>query len=1295
MRIYFPAGDDLASLARWIDVWEVHRAQGYLVAAVGSATIARLVAAGYRVEVDDAKTARLDAPLVALPNQVNGIPGFPCYRTVEETYAAMQGLATAYPTLATWIDIGDSWEKVTPGGNPGYDLDVLILTNKARTSAKARFFLMAEIHARELATAEIAARFAEYLIAGYGNDPDITWLLDYNEVHILVMTNPDGRKLAEEGYYQRKNTDNANGGACGIPDWGTDLNRNSSFEWGGSATDPCAEEYQGPLALSEPETQAMQNYVLTLFPDQRGSGITDPAPPDATGAFVTLHAYGLLDLWPWGFTYDPAPNAAELQRLGRKFAYLNLATPEQSVGLYPTTGSSDDWAYGELGVAAYTFEVGTDFFQDCTSFEQTIYPNNRNALLYALKAARRPYQTPAGPDTLNVAVANGVVPGGTVTLTATADGTRYVGGEAAKVVSGARFTIDQPSWAGGATHTMTAVDGAFDQTVEAVTGTVDATGLSLGQHTVLVESLSAEGYWGAPSACFLCVAAENNAVNVQPPSDAKIGDPGHTVAYSLHVSNAGALSDTFDVSASGNAWTVTVTPSLGPLAACAGADLAVTVTIPSAVAAGATDLAVITVTSRGDPSKSASAMLTTTAAAGVTVAPTSGLVTSEAGGTAQFTVVLNAAPVATVTIGISSNDTTEGTATPNAVTFTQSNWSTPQVVTVTGVDDFVADGDVAYSILTAPATSTDVLYNGIDAPDVSVTNLDNDVAGFAVAPTSGLVTTEQGGHATFTMRLKSQPLASVMVGLSSSDVTEGTVSPASLTFTPSNWNTPQTATVTGQDDTLVDGTVAFTIVTAPAVSTDTLYSGLNPPDVAAVNLDDESADLGITAHADPDPVPVTTTLALTFTITNRGLLAASGATMTATLPSTVTFLQATPSQGSCSGSGPVVCSLGTLALDAVATVTVQVMPTQTGTITTSATVASAQPDPASADNSSSLQTVVAGFGPVALTVDAASYSVGSSNANGVFEPGEVVIVAPTWKNYTATPTAATSTGHWFTGNAATQYVYYHNGADYGTVPAATAVSCADATSNCYGMYVGVPASRPLHFDATFVETLSSGPSKIWTLHIGNSFADVPPTRWAYSFIETMLHKNITSGCGNGNYCPGMGTSRWQMAVFLSTALAGNNVPVSGTVPGLGSYNCVAGGQSVFADVAPDDGGCKFIHYIAARGITAGCGNGNYCPGQTVDRWQMGVFLAKAIATGPIPVAGTVPGLGDYNCVAGGVSLFADVAPTDGGCPSIHYIAAQQITVGCGGGNYCPAATLNRDQMAVFITKAFNLNLYGP
>src|SRR5437762_220642 len=230
---------------------------------------------------------------------------------------------------------------------------------------------------------------------------------------------------------------------------------------------------------------------------------------------------------------------------------------------------------------------------------------------------------------------------------------------------------------------------------------------------------------------------------------------------------------------------------------------------------------------------------------GITVTPTSGLTTTESGGTATFTIVLNTQPTANVTVGLSSSDPTEGTVAPASLTFTPANWNTAQTVTVTGVDESVDGGAVAYTIVTAAATSTDGVYNGFNPADVAVTNTDDDIPGITVAPTSGLSTTEAGGTATFTVVLDTQPTANVTIGLSSSDASEGTVAPASLTFTPGNWNTAQTVTVTGVDDFGVDGAVPYTIVTAAATSTDPDYSGRNAADVGVTNTDDDTAGITV------------------------------------------------------------------------------------------------------------------------------------------------------------------------------------------------------------------------------------------------------------------------------------------------------------------------------------------------------------------------------------------------------------------------------------------------------------------
>ncbi len=113
--------------------------------------------------------------------------------------------------------------------------------------------------------------------------------------------------------------------------------------------------------------------------------------------------------------------------------------------------------------------------------------------------------------------------------------------------------------------------------------------------------------------------------------------------------------------------------------------------------------------------------------AGVSITPTAGLITSESGGGASFSVVLTMQPTSNVTIGVSSSDTTEGVAVPPALTFTPANWNTAQTVSVSGVSDAADDGDTAYSIVTTPASSDDPLYADLDADDVSVVNLDNAV----------------------------------------------------------------------------------------------------------------------------------------------------------------------------------------------------------------------------------------------------------------------------------------------------------------------------------------------------------------------------------------------------------------------------------------------------------------------------------------------------------------------------------------------------------------------------------------
>ncbi|HEV8291537.1 MAG TPA: DUF4347 domain-containing protein, partial [Tepidisphaeraceae bacterium] len=214
--------------------------------------------------------------------------------------------------------------------------------------------------------------------------------------------------------------------------------------------------------------------------------------------------------------------------------------------------------------------------------------------------------------------------------------------------------------------------------------------------------------------------------------------------------------------------------------------------------------------------------------------------TAESGWSGQFSIVLLTQPTANVTINLSSSNASEGILSANFVTFTTGNWNTAQFVTVTGVDDFVDDGDVAFSIITSPANSTDSDYSGWDPADVAVTNVDDDTAGFTINPINGLITSEAGGSAGFTIVLNSQPTADVTLNLSSSNTSEGTVSVGSVTFTAANWNIAQTVNVSGVDDFVDDGNIAFTIITAAAVSADANYSGIDPTDISDTNNDDDT-----------------------------------------------------------------------------------------------------------------------------------------------------------------------------------------------------------------------------------------------------------------------------------------------------------------------------------------------------------------------------------------------------------------------------------------------------------------------
>ena len=161
-----------------------------------------------------------------------------------------------------------------------------------------------------------------------------------------------------------------------------------------------------------------------------------------------------------------------------------------------------------------------------------------------------------------------------------------------------------------------------------------------------------------------------------------------------------------------------------------------------------------TVASLENPSAAPAQLVLETVAPPIFVSPLSGLTTTELGGTATFTVVLSAQPTADVSLALSSSDLSEGTVSASSLTFNSANWNVPQAVTVTGVSDPDMDGNVAYSIVTAPATSSDPVFNNFDAPNVSVTNLDHEWTQLTLSGGNLLITdiVSGGKHDTLTIQ---------------------------------------------------------------------------------------------------------------------------------------------------------------------------------------------------------------------------------------------------------------------------------------------------------------------------------------------------------------------------------------------------------------------------------------------------------------------------------------------------------------------------------------------------------------
>ncbi|OGP73103.1 MAG: hypothetical protein A2V86_11155 [Deltaproteobacteria bacterium RBG_16_49_23] len=179
------------------------------------------------------------------------------------------------------------------------------------------------------------------------------------------------------------------------------------------------------------------------------------------------------------------------------------------------------------------------------------------------------------------------------------------------------------------------------------------------------------------------------------------------------------------------------------------------------------------------------------------------------------------------------------------------------------------------------------------------------------------------------------------------------------------------------------------------------------------------------------------------------------------------------------------------------------------------------------------------------------------------------------------------------------------------------------------------------------------------------FADSPETSWAEDYINTLFYNDLTKGCSASPllFCPDDGVTREQMAAFIIRAMEGDPTATCEATP--------------FPDVSVFDTFSMHIERLKARGITLGYADGTYIPGNFITREEMAAFIVRAVEGGQF-----------FEGPCAGPSPFLDVLASNPFCKNIERLKALNVTLGCGGGNYCPNGYVLREQMAAFIARGF-------
>jgi hypothetical protein len=245
---------------------------------------------------------------------------------------------------------------------------------------------------------------------------------------------------------------------------------------------------------------------------------------------LTLPSPSLPTLQPWGFENSQTPNHRALETMVSKISSFT-GYDSRGPGLTytdPASGATDDFAYGVLGAAGMTWEIGTSFHQNCQTFENSIVPDNTKALTYAAKLAHRPYSMAQGPDITRLSLEPPIIsPGDSLKIVIAANNSALSNLPAAsQEIREIRVYFDFHPFSTSDFSPYIVLDGSLTSPPDGeIKVSLNLNGIALGPHVVYAQAINTDGYLGPVAAVALDVESAPSAAPSSPPSSSHSSEP--------------------------------------------------------------------------------------------------------------------------------------------------------------------------------------------------------------------------------------------------------------------------------------------------------------------------------------------------------------------------------------------------------------------------------------------------------------------------------------------------------------------------------------------------------------------------------------------------------------------------------------------------------------------------------------------------------------------------------------------------------------------------------------------------